>query len=181
MDANFWAAVAAIASGFTAAITLFIAWANHRVTLAAEKSYDFNSCLTVVFQVGQALRQVRDAPDDKKEFEFRELLNLLEALAVGVNDKLIQAATRKMVEPFLAECYAYLKTQPSLSELLKNSVTGEGTFCELYKFASINMTQINQCIGRYNVSSDPEAPEVIRPLGTVPAADLKDENALAVR
>jgi hypothetical protein len=161
MDANLAAAVAAVAACVTAIITAAIAVANYRVTLAAEKSYDFTACLTVVSQTAQALRLVRDSAD--KEFEFRELLNLLETLAGSVNDGLLRPSTLKMVEPYLIECYAYLRSQPSLKPLLETSVTGDGTFRELYAFASHRMDEVRKCIARYNSQI---ATDEVRPLGS---------------
>lgn len=144
MDANGWAAVSAGAAAFTAAITLVIAWANASETRTANQSADFVNSLAVVSSLGDALRRVRDAGDDrvKREFEFRELLNLMEALALLLNDDKATPSARKVAEPFLEQAWAYLKANRAMYELLDASITGTDTFAELIKFADQRAAKI---------------------------------------
>lgn len=131
-----WAAIAAVVSAATAAITLRVATANVDVARTTAQSFDFDSCLGVVTKLANAQRRVRDAKSDaEREFEFRELLNLMEALALLENDDKIASSTRKITRHFLSETYTYLRSQPHLVAFLDASITGDETFAELRKFA----------------------------------------------
>ena len=135
-DATFWTAVAAIAAAVSAALTLFIAKANLAAAKTDARSSDFDSCLDVVTKLADAQRRVRDTGNDPdREFEFRELLNLMEALALLENDDRIASSTRKVTKHFLLETYTYLQSQPHLVTFLQASITGNETFAELHKFA----------------------------------------------
>jgi|SRR5580698_4727944 hypothetical protein len=144
MDATVaWAAISAVAAAVTAIITLYIARANFAVARTTANASDFLNCLDVVARLGDAQRRVRDASDQTvQEFEFRELLNLMEALALLENDNRIAPSTRRFTEHFLVESYAFMRSQMALRPLLEKSVTGEETFSELEKFAERRWAKI---------------------------------------
>lgn len=136
MDANAWAAVAAIAAAATAVVTLVIALANTAAAWTTAHSADFSNCLDAVAKLGEAQRRVRDAKEEPtRQFEMRELLNLMEALALLENDKKLAPSTRKFTEKFLEEAYAFLQADDGNRDFLDSSVTGADTFAELMKFA----------------------------------------------
>ncbi len=145
MDANTSAAISAIVAAFTAVLTLGIAWANFSTARTDAKSSDFENCLDVVTKLAEAQRLVRDADNEEaKRFEFRELLNLMEALALLENHKKIAPSTRKFTKHFLIEGWAFLRTSKVTRELLSNSVTGAETFIELTKFAEEHKAAIER-------------------------------------
>jgi hypothetical protein len=136
--ASFWAAIAAIAAASSAGITVLIAAANLTTARTESRSDDFDSCLDVVTKLGDAQRRVFDAGSDqpKRQFEFRELLNLMEALALLENDRRTAKSTRTITNHFLIESYAFLRSDSSQRLFLESSVTGDETFSELVKFAA---------------------------------------------
>lgn len=99
------------------------------------RATDFNNCLSVVSQLAEAQRKVRDAKDNNvQKFEFRELLNLMEALALLENDRLTAPSTKKITVDFLIEAWAFLKSQDHLQKFLSDSMTDLKTFEQLRKF-----------------------------------------------
>lgn len=127
---------AAISLGSCAA-----AWLSMRLQT---RSIDFNNCLEVMKQLGEAQRRVRDAGDDEGEwrFEILELLNLMEALAKLINRKRIGPVASEHTEQFLVEAWAWLKSDQSQFELIKRSITGVDTFGELTRFADARRAMV---------------------------------------
>lgn len=165
MDANqaaVWSALAAIFSAVAAGASAFVAWQAKRGQTSAA---DFEGCLAVVGQLSEAQRAVRDAPDEHKEFEFIELLNLLEALALLVNDGRPASSTKKVAEHFLEEALSFIAVTPALSDLMKKSTTGDGTFSELQRFRSPRATAIRRNSKHYRDFRDAGGPPAI-PLHT---------------
>jgi len=132
MDASAWAAVAACASAVAAAISLLVAWHAKRIQ---GNSADFANCLEVVSQLRDAMRRVHDATEDpKRRFEFVELLNILEALALLHNDGKIAASTKKFTGQFLDEALAGIRASEPMTKLMSEAITGDDTFRELQRF-----------------------------------------------
>jgi hypothetical protein len=116
------------------------------------KTADFNSCLEVVKSLASAHRMVRDATDDAtRRFEFRELLNLMEALAMLINRGKVGPSTREYAEHFLEEAWAWLKADASVVDLVESSITGDGTFRELLTFAEMRAERIEGLTKAYKV------------------------------
>jgi hypothetical protein len=129
--------VAAVASALSAAASFWLIRTEAR-------SHDFDSCLDLIERLGVALRRVRDAQDDGiRDFEFRELLNLMEGLALLENQRRIPKATRKFAKTYLIETYAFLRSEGSTRVLLDSSVTGVTTFDELMQFYDRNRAEID--------------------------------------
>lgn len=157
-DPNTSAAVAAIAAAVTAVLTLAICLANVFQTLAQARASDFENCLNVVTKLAEAQRLVRDAQNDAvRQFEFRELLNLMEALALLSNDKRIEPSTKKVTEHFLNESWAFLLSQDELAPLLEASVTSDSTFLELSTFAKKREKRISGLRRSYRAEQTPTA------------------------
>ncbi|MEI9986956.1 MAG: hypothetical protein WDN69_29620 [Aliidongia sp.] len=124
--------MAAGASALAAAFSLAVAWHAKRIQ---GKAADFTNCLEVAGKLRDAMRHVQDAPDDaRRKFEFIELLNLLEALALLYNDGRIAASTKKFTGKYLAEVVAEMRANEPMMRLRRESVTGDDTFRELQKF-----------------------------------------------
>lgn len=136
MDSSASAEIAAIAAAISAALAFVVALANWRTATAEVKSADFDSCLTVVTRLADAQRRVQNAASEvERQFELRELLNLMEALALLENGNRIPPSTRKFTTHFLIEAWAFLRSEPAMKALMENSITGAETFVELLRFA----------------------------------------------
>lgn len=156
----FWAAVAAMAAAITALITLVIAWANFATARNEARAVDFDSCLDVVTKLADAQRRVRDAAPGSpaRDFEFRELLNLMEALAHLENTKRTSPSTREVTQDFLIETYAFLRSQPGLRPFLEASLTSDKTFAGLLRFAEKHKTRIEGLIRFYEQQAIAKTP-----------------------
>lgn len=149
MDANqaaVWSALAAIFSAIAAGTSAFVAWQAKRGQTSAA---DFESCLAVVGHLAEAQRKVRDAPNEHKEFEFVELLNLMEALALLVNDGRPASSTKKVAAHFLEEGLSLITVTPALADLMKRATTGVETFSELKRFRDKHVLMVRKNVRQY--------------------------------
>ena len=139
--ADIWSAMAAGCSAVAAFASLVVAWHAKRIH---GKSADFGNCIEVAGQLRDAMRRVHDAQEDtaKVRFEFIELLNLLEALALLFNDDKIAASTRKFTGKFLAEGIGWIAVSENLAALMRESMTGDETYKELRRFRESNESEI---------------------------------------
>ena len=154
MDVNqaaAWSALAAIFSAVAAGASAYVAWQAKRGQTSAS---DFEGCLAVVGHLADAQRKVRDAPEEHKEFEFVELLNLMEALALLLNDGRPPSSTKKVAGLFIEEALSWISITPSMAELMKKSITGDGTFAELQKFRSKRAIKIRENARHYRNRRD---------------------------
>lgn len=104
----------------------------------------------VVSQLAEAQRKVRDGSTDEiKQFEFRELLNLMEALALLENDSRVAPSTQKVAQKFLIESLAYIKSQPHLQDFMRASKTDIDTFGELRRFEEKHSKEIRDLALHY--------------------------------
>ena len=156
MNAAAWAAVAACASTVSASVAFVAIWFTGRQALAQVRVADFNNCLEVVKQLSEAQRKVFAAPDEKIHgFEFHELLNLMEALALLINDRRMAPSSRKYAGHFLKEAIAWMSVDPDMRTLLERSITGAETFSELIAFQKAHVHEVENLIVAY--SSDTRA------------------------
>src|SRR5438445_558314 len=119
MDSGIWSAISAGASAVSATVAPVIRSFTGKAANAQNRVADFNNCLEVVKQLAEAQRRVRDASDDTRRiFEFRELLNLFEALALLINEKKIPPSTRHYAGHFLEEAWAWLETDAEMADLV---------------------------------------------------------------
>ena len=84
-----------------------------------------------------AWRRFRDAPeeDNEKEFEFVELLNLLETASRFYNNRTIHGATRKMVQDYLCEVIPAVFKDEDAKDRFRQNYSGPDTYAEIRQFA----------------------------------------------
>jgi hypothetical protein len=149
------AVISAIAAGAAAVAAIgswFAAWQTARIQ---GKATDFSNCLEVIEQLGEAQRRVRDADNhDKSEFEFIELLNLLEALALLFTNRKIAPSTRKFTGKFLEEALAWIGIDPEMAKLMQKSMTDDTTYQELKKFRKRRQRPIRGLSRFYRIKRD---------------------------
>jgi hypothetical protein len=116
-----------------AAASFWISWLNRRTQI---RSLDFTNCLEVVKQLGEAQRRVFSKKEDidAARFEFFELLNLLEALALMINERRTHPSTTRFTSKFLIEALAWIRVDPTLKEQMAAAITSDDTFSELKQF-----------------------------------------------
>jgi NADH dehydrogenase/NADH:ubiquinone oxidoreductase subunit G len=119
-------------STIAAGVSLVVAWQARRIQ---GRAADFSNCLEAARELRDAMRRVHDAPDAAKvKFEFTELLNLLEALALLYNDGKIAASTKKFTGNFLDEVLAWIRADASMKQRMQETETSPTTYQELKLF-----------------------------------------------
>ncbi len=145
MDPTTTATIGAFAAAASATILALVSYFNIRALRTQVKVADFNNCLLLVKQLGEAQRNVFSAKEenDKYEFEFRELLNLLESVALLINRKKITKVSEEYSREFLCEAIAWIEADVSMHNLIEDAVTGPNTFEELKRFRKSNRKKIS--------------------------------------
>lgn len=134
-------AIAASCSVITAIIAIFIAAGSRKIQ---ERLADFSNCMDIVSKLGDAQRRVfLEKCENKIEFEFCELLNLLEALALMINDGRIAPSTKKYTTKFLAECLIWIDNDDSMKITMNKLKTSDETYGELKKFENRQCNKVN--------------------------------------
>lgn len=143
MNAGAWTAVAATAAAVSAFVSLASIRIVWRSSATQAKAADFDNCMRTIEWLAEALRKVRDARPEHTEFEIREYLNVLEGLALLINDDKIAPSTLRLVEKFLEEAWAAVRSDAGWRKLVEKSITGDETFAELLKFVARNKARID--------------------------------------
>ena len=99
---------------------------------------DVNNHFQIQEKISHAWRKYRDESKEKKDFEFVELLNLLETLSRLYNGCIIHDSTREMVRENLSEVIPYILTNKYAVSHLKNTRSGPETYSEIERFARSN-------------------------------------------
>lgn len=146
MNAEGWSAIAAGCSAVAATVSLFVTWHAKRIQ---GRSADFANCIQMAEQLRDMQRFVRDECEKdnneaRYEFELRELINLLEVLALLHNDNRIAASAKKFTGKFLDEVLAWINVDPGMAEFMRKSKTGEDTYRELKRFESRRKNEIGK-------------------------------------
>ena len=107
MQPSDWTTVAAAA----AAISAFLAFVSlvfvGSATRTQSKIAEFNNCVEIVKTLAEAQRKVRNKIGSPEHgFEFRELLNILETLALLVNRRKTTKVAREYTISFLIQALA---------------------------------------------------------------------------
>ena len=134
-----WSAAASVAAAACSAIAAVAsAYVAFRAYRTQDKSADFGDCLQVVGLLREAQKRVYDANlqcnRELYEFEFVELLNLFEALALLYNDGKIASSTRDFTKKFLGEALAWVEKDQEMKSLMHDAMTDSETFHELIRF-----------------------------------------------
>lgn len=108
---------------------------------------DFSSYLDLMSRFSDAWRRFKDAEDDgRRDYEFRELLNLIEASCHLWRRGVLGRASKEMMKEYLKENIAAIAQHDYGKAHLRDAVSGAGTFSEIKAFA-----------GKYDIAL-PETP-----------------------
>ena len=99
---------------------------------------DVNNHFQIQEKISHAWRKYRDESKEKKDFEFVELLNLLETLSRLYNSCIIHDSTREMVRENLSEVIPHILDNEYAVFHLKNTRSGPETYSEIERFARSN-------------------------------------------
>lgn len=145
--------IAALASTVTAAVAIAY---TRRQAMTQIRSHEVTLSLDLVRQFGEAQRRIRDAKDDSvRTFEYRELLNLIEAVSGILNLNLYPDATRDNAKAFLIEVSAWMQASETHSELVKSSVTGGSTFSQWALFLERHKAEVSRVGAAYRKPLNP--------------------------
>jgi hypothetical protein len=139
-----WTELAAIAGVGSTVISLTALAISASATRTHSRVADFNGCLHALDNLAMAQRRIRDARDETvRIFEIREILNLMEALALLINRGRVGPSTQDFVTHFLEEAWAWLNVDATTHPLIEQSLTSESTFEELRSFARTRAKRIS--------------------------------------
>ena len=71
-----------------------------------------------------------------EDFEFGEILNLLEGTCHLYNQQTIHGATREMIRDYLREILPAVFQDKESKKRIAKSFSGQNTFCHIRRFAS---------------------------------------------
>jgi hypothetical protein len=103
-----WSAVAATASAISAFLSFCAVLITGRIAAKQGKVLEFNNCIDIVKQLGEAERRVKDSDDKDRESKFRDLLNLLETLAMLYMKNRLTKVAREYTKKYLIEVIAWI-------------------------------------------------------------------------
>ena len=86
----------------------------------------------------QAWRGLKEASEDDKDFEFRELLNLIEATCHLYNRKRLGSATRTQISTYLKEILRGIQNSDYAMKHIDGAIGGPETFIEIANFVKKN-------------------------------------------
>lgn len=138
-----WPAVAATASAISAFFSLCALIVTGRIAAKQGKVLEFNNAIDLVNQLGEAERRVKAAEDQDKESTFRDLLNLLETLAMLYLKKRITKAARDYTKKYLVEVIASIELDDNMRAVIERSFTGLDTFADLALFRKRHSKEID--------------------------------------
>jgi hypothetical protein len=138
-----WSAVAATASAISAFLSFCAVLITGRIAAKQGKVLEFNNCIDIVKQLGEAERRVKDSDDKDRESKFRDLLNLLETLAMLYMKNRITKIAREYTKKYLIEVIAWIDVDDNMRRLIERSLTGLDTFADLGRFRNRHRTEID--------------------------------------
>ena len=99
------------------------------------RSKDYSNYLDLMTRFSKAWRQFRVAKKSDKEYEFRELLNLIEASCHLLRHGALGPASKEMLKDYLSETISSIIVNENYKHHLQEAISGERTFCEMKRFA----------------------------------------------
>lgn len=124
-----------INAGLLAVAIATLLWTALSIRRQAQAS-DFGSYLQLTERFANAWRRFRDAEDDEtRDFEFGEVLNLIEGTCHLYNSGTIHGATREMIRDYLREVLADVFNDKYAKERISNSFSGPDTYFHIRRFA----------------------------------------------
>ena len=129
MDSGDWILLGLL---FLNGVTLgFTAWWIRRQA----RTTDLKSYLQLREQFSSSWRKFRDAEEHNKDFEFVEVLSLLEAASHLYNQSIFYGATKKMVGSYLLEVIKDVFKNEYAKKQFLNSRSSPTTYSEILNFA----------------------------------------------
>lgn len=149
-----WPAVAATASAVSAFLSFCALLVTGRIAAKQGKVIEFNNAIDLVKQLGEAERRVKAANDEDKESTFRDLLNLLETLAMLYLKTRITKAARDYTKKYLVEAIAWIEVDDAMRAMIEQSFTGMDTFADLAQFRKRHRKEIDGLVQFYQSERD---------------------------
>ena len=126
-----------VQSGLLLVGCIALGW-NGWAHLQQARAADFSSYLGLMDRYSQAWRGLKEASEDDKDFEFRELLNLIEATCHLYNRKRLGSATRTQIAAYLKEILGGIQKSDYAMKHIVDAISGPETFKEIASFVKKN-------------------------------------------
>ena len=112
--------------------TLFWTGLSHR---RQAQSSDFGSYLQLTERYSDAWRKFRCATPENRDYEFGEILNLIEATCHLYKSGAIRGATREMIRNYLRDVLTRLLQNDYAQEQIAQGTMNTDTYSHIYQFA----------------------------------------------
>lgn len=127
-----------INAGLLAVAVATLFWTALSLRRQAQAS-DFSSYLQLTERYANAWRKFRDAEDGpNKDFEFGEVMNLIEGTCHLYNSGAIHGATRDMIRDYLREVLPAVFRDCYAKKRIEESFSGPDTYFHIRRFAQKN-------------------------------------------
>ena len=147
-----WSAVASIGAAVSALISFIALVVSIRASRNQTRVSEFNNAVAVQKELAEAQRRVAQHNPGSANwvFEFRELYNLLEILALLVNREKITPVAKEFTTKFLIEVLAWTETSEELKALMADATThADETYVELRIFQRWHEYEIDRLVPVY--------------------------------
>lgn len=143
--------MAAVASAVSASIALASLLISLKTARTQVKVGEFNNTVAIQRELAEAQRKIASHEPGSTNwvFEFRELYNLLEVLALLINNGQMTIIAKEFATKFIIEVLAWTETSDELKVLVAESVTKDETFAELNAFRRKYRRQIDPLLPIY--------------------------------
>ena len=126
-----------INTGLLVVAIVALIWTGYSHRRQAQ-SADFSSYLQLTERYADAWRKFRCANDDNRNFEFGEVLNLIESTCHLYKSGAIRGATREMIRDYLRDVLPKLLQNDYAKERIAHGKIGPDTYSYIYQFAEGN-------------------------------------------
>ncbi len=100
------------------------------------RALSFSSYLQLCESFSLSFRRVKDCKDDDWNYEFAELLNLIENACHIYRSRIIWGSTRGMLRDYLTGIVDGINRDDKMRRAARAAITGDRTFSEMTKFAT---------------------------------------------
>ena len=134
-----WILLGALVINIFALVVNIFAFLSARLAMRRQvHALDLSSYFKFTEKFANKWRKFKNADEKDKEFEFVEVLNLLETASHLYNRRIIHGATRNMVRDYLREVIRDVFQNEYAKEVISKNHSGPDTYAHIRQFARSN-------------------------------------------
>lgn len=140
IEAQAWAAIAALASSVSA-------WAAYQAATAQRRISDAEVIERLNSKKDFHDQQLMNASEEAWKGAVTAWINHIELTAHIYNDKLIGKSARRFIEPILVEWLNAISMNEDAMKVLQETISGPTTYEEIQKFTRAHKGRISKLLG----------------------------------